>query len=84
VGAEEVETFSIGAVDDASVGVDEAIVSTGDVDAAVESVDVVATWARTGLTMTNPIMSVRRTAKTPRNPMMLVFINLIKRIRLVI
>jgi hypothetical protein len=75
----------VGGVDDAATpgvvdvaaSVDEAIVSTGDVDAEVDSVEVAATCARAGLTMTNPITSVTRTAKIPRNEMTLVFIALV-------
>jgi hypothetical protein len=73
----------VGGVEDAATlgvvnvaaGVDEAIVSTGDVDAEVDSVDEVATWARTGRTIANPITSVTRTAAAPTNVMMFVFIS---------
>ena len=51
----EVDTLAMGGVDDASVGVDEAIIYAGDVDAAADVVDVAATCASTGLTMANPI-----------------------------
>src|SRR2546428_12822993 len=39
-------------------GVDEATVSVDDGDAVLESLDVAATCARTGLTMANPITTV--------------------------
>src|SRR5215831_6025671 len=70
----EVAVFSAGCVEDASVGVEAAIVSTGDVDAAVESVEVAATCARTGLTMANPIASTTRSALAPAKVMVLVLI----------
>jgi hypothetical protein len=60
----EVETLSMGGVDDASVGVDEA---SCDVATALESVDVAATWARTGLTMANPMMSAPHSLLLGRN-----------------
>jgi hypothetical protein len=71
-------------VDAALVGVDEAIVSTGDVDAALASVDVVATCANTGLTMANQITSARTTALIPIHMMLAIFITVIILINLFI
>jgi hypothetical protein len=76
-GAADVDTFSTGGLDDASVGVDGAIASIGDVDVAVEPVEVAATCARTGLTMVNPITSATTSALVPANTMMLVFISIV-------
>jgi hypothetical protein len=73
-GVVEVDVLSTGGVDDASVGVEEAITSLGGVVVGADSVDVAATCARTGLTMANPIASTTTRALTPANVMMFVFI----------
>ena len=77
----EVDTLSVGGGDDASVGVDDGTALTSVVESLVESVDVVATCARTGLTMANPIASATMIALAPTNVTTLVFI--IKLIRLI-
>ena len=72
----EVDTLSMTGVDDAPAGVEEAIVSTGDVvEAAAESVDVAATCAKAGLTMASPAASAKKIALAPTNVMMLAFIS---------
>src|SRR5262245_42924487 len=75
-GAAELDVFSTGGVDEASVGIYEATTLTGGVEVGEDSVDVAATWARTGLTMANPTTSAMTSALAPANVTMFVFIQL--------
>ena len=75
-GIVELGALSVDGVDEASAGGGELNVSTGDVDAVSESVDVATTCARTGLTMAKPTASTTTIALAPTNVMVLVFIQL--------
>ena len=67
-GVDEAATLAV--VDDVAAGAVTATV----VDDVIKSLDVLATCARTGLTIANPIASATMSAMAPTNAMTLAFI----------